>query len=340
MIILGIETSCDETAAAILKDGAVLSSIVSTQWLHAKYGGVVPELASRAHLRLLAPILNQTLEDAEITLEEVDAVAVTKGPGLIGALLVGISTAKALAYARNVPVIGVNHLEGHLWSSIFEDENLETPFLALLVSGGHTMLVGVEGFNQYQMIGQTRDDAAGEAFDKVAVLCGLHYPGGAQIEKIAEKGDLSYHSFPVSMRGQSGYEFSFAGLKTAVANFLRHNPSALEEHLPDVLACFQEAVVSSLVEPTCRAMDDFGYRDLVLSGGVAANTRLRQRLHDEVSKRGGRFHSPGIEYCTDNATMIAWVGWRRLQSGECDDFDLTGHANLPLPGIIDSSTAE
>lgn len=333
MTVLGIETSCDETAAAILKDGAVLSSIVSTHWLHSKYGGVVPELASRAHLKLLPPIINQTLEDTKLNLEDVDAVAVTQGPGLIGALLVGISTAKAIAFGLNLPLVGVNHLEGHLWSAEFETENPEPPFLALLVSGGHTMLVGVEAFGKYRLIGQTRDDAAGEAFDKVAVLCGLGYPGGAEVEKRALEGNQNYHKFPVGMQGQKGYDFSFSGLKTSVSNFIRRTPDVLTDHLSDVLTCFQEAAVTSLVEPTCRAFDDLKYTGLVLAGGVAANTRLRQRLADEIAQRAGTFHFPGIELCTDNASMIAWVGWRWLLNGERHDWSLSGQPNLPLPGL-------
>ena len=333
MIVLGIETSCDETAVAVLKDGAVLFSTVSTHWLHAQYGGVVPELASRAHLRLLPPILDQVLKESKLSVGDIDAVAVTQGPGLIGALLVGISTAKAIAFARNIPLLGVNHLEGHLWSSCLENEQINPPFLALLVSGGHTMLVGVDGFGQYRMIGQTRDDAAGEAFDKVAVLCGLGYPGGAEVEKRAQKGNINYHRFPIGMKGQRGYDFSFSGLKTAVVNFLRRQPDALKNHRDDLLACFQEAAIASLVEPACRALDDLGYSTLVISGGVAANTRLRNRLAEEIETRGGIFHYPGLHLCTDNAVMIAWVGWRRLLAGERHDFDLTGQPNLPLPGL-------
>jgi len=333
LIVLAIETSCDETAAAVLKDGAVLSSVVSTHWLHAQYGGVVPELASRAHLSLLPPILDQVLVESSLEIGDLDAVAVTRGPGLIGALLVGISMAKAIALARKIPLIGVNHLEGHLWSSRFEHPEIEPPFLALLVSGGHTLLVGVEDFGRYRLIGQTRDDAGGEAFDKVAVLCGLGYPGGAKVEKRARQGNITYHEFPVGMHGQKGYDFSFSGLKTAVANFLRREPEALNDHLNDLLACFQEAAVASLVEPTCRAFDKLGFRTLVLSGGVAANSRFRQRLSEEIQKRGGTFQFPGLHLCTDNASMIGWVGWRRLLSGERHDLDLSGEANLPLLGL-------
>ncbi len=333
MIILGIETSCDETAAAILQDGAVLSSVVSTQWLHTQYGGVVPELASRAHLRLLPPILDQTLQEAHLGIEDINAVAVTRGPGLIGALLVGVATAKAIAYARGIPVIGVNHLEGHLWSAALEHRSPQPPYLALLVSGGHTMLIGVEEFGRYRLVGQTRDDAAGEAFDKVAVLCGIGYPGGAAVEKHAAKGDARYVTFPVGMRGQRGYDFSFSGLKTAVANFLRRQPGAVQDHLDDILAAFQQAAVASLVEPTLRAMNDGGYTSLVLTGGVAANRELRRRLTEEVKNIGGVCIFPSIEHCTDNAAMIAWVGWKRLLNGEKHGMDMSGHANLPLPWL-------
>lgn len=334
MTVLGIETSCDETAAAVLKDGAVLSSIVSSHWLHTKYGGVVPELASRAHLSLLPAILTQTLEDSKCSLDYIDAIAVTHGPGLIGALLVGISLGKAIAFAKKLPIIGVNHLEGHIWSTRIENEKLETPFLTLLVSGGHTMLIGVKKFGEYVLIGQTRDDAAGEAFDKVAVLCGLGYPGGVEVEKRARDGNVGYHEFPVGMRSQSGYDFSFSGLKTAVANFLKREPTALQLNRNDLLACFQEAAVSSLVEPTLRAFDDCGYKRLVIAGGVAANQRLKRRLKKEVEKRGGEFLYPGLHLCTDNASMVAWVGWQRLTAGERHGWDLSGTANLPIPGMI------
>ncbi|MCX6641193.1 MAG: tRNA (adenosine(37)-N6)-threonylcarbamoyltransferase complex transferase subunit TsaD [bacterium] len=334
MIVLGIETSCDETAAAIIQDGEILSSVVSTHWLHNSYGGVVPELASRAHLVLLPPILDQAIDESGISLEAIDAVAVTRGPGLIGALLVGIAAAKAIAFARNIPVIGVNHLEGHLWSAVFESSDLKPPFLALLVSGGHTMLVDVEEFGKYRIIGQTRDDAAGEAFDKVAVLCGLGYPGGAQIEKRARTGDSAYYEFPIGMHGQRGYDFSFSGLKTAVATFLRKNPEAKHDHLADLLCCFQEAAVASLIEPTCRALRQSNYQALVISGGVAANLRLRQRLGEEAERVGVRFLYPGLQLCTDNAIMIAWVGWKRLLKGQKDGLEMSGEANFPLPGIL------
>ncbi len=337
MIVLGIETSCDETAAAILKDGAVLSSAVASHWLHTRYGGVVPELASRAHLVLLLPILDQVFAEAHLSIADLDAVAVTRGPGLIGSLLVGISVAKSLAFAGQIPLIGVNHLEGHLWSAQFEYPDLQPPFLALLVSGGHTLLVGVDsaawGKKPYHLLGQTRDDAAGEAFDKVAVLCGLGYPGGAEVEKRAALGDRRFHEFPIGMSGQSGFDFSFSGLKTAVANYLRRNPGILDLHLHDILACFQEAAVNSLVGPTVRAMEEFGYSTLALSGGVAANSRLRQRLTEEVHARGGRFLFPGLSLCTDNAAMVGWVGWQRLLAGEHDGWELSGEANLPLPGL-------
>jgi N6-L-threonylcarbamoyladenine synthase len=333
LIVLGIETSCDETAAAILRDGALLSSTLATQWLHSQYGGVVPELASRAHLTLLLPLIEQALASADLKADNLDAVAVTRGPGLIGSLLVGISLAKGIAFSRQLPLIGVNHLEGHLWSAQFEHSDLAPPFLALLVSGGHTLLVGVEDFGDYHLIGQTRDDAGGEAFDKVAVLCGLGYPGGAAVEKRAIGGNLSYHEFPVGMRGQTGYDFSFAGLKTAVANFLRREPGALKDHLEDVLACFQEAAIASLIEPTLRALDEFNYHTVVMSGGVAANAKLRERLEEKLRQRRARLLYPGLSFCTDNAAMIAWVGWRRLLLGQMDGLEMSGEANLPIPGL-------
>lgn len=335
MVVLGIETSCDETAVAVLVDGATLSSVVSSHWLHGRYGGVVPELASRAHLQLLPMMAAQVFESTRLDLKDIDAVAVTRGPGLIGSLLVGISFAKSIAFACGKPIIGVNHLEGHLWSLKLKHPEVEPPFLSLLVSGGHTLLIGVDGFGRYRWIGGTRDDAAGEAFDKVAVLCGLGYPGGAEVEKRAAKGDPGFHPFPVGMHGQTGYDFSFSGLKTAVANFIRRQPDVLNSHREDLLASFQQAAITSLLEPTMRAMDNFGYRILALSGGVAANAGLRRRLEEDVRRRGGRFIYPGLDLCTDNAAMIAWVGWRRLLNGERDGYGMSGEANLPVAEIAE-----
>ena len=310
-LILGIETSCDETAAAIVADGHdVVASVISSQIdLHARYGGVVPELASRAHVELLAPAVAQVLVEAGLEGPDVDAVAATVGPGLAGALLVGVSTAKALALVWDVPFIGVNHMEAHLYASFLEEPALEPPLLVLLVSGGHTMLVAMEGHGKYQLIGTTVDDAVGEAFDKVARFLGLGYPGGPAIDRLAAVGDPNAVPLPRPM--PAGYDFSLSGLKTAVIRYVKNHP---EVSTADVAASFQRAVVDMLIDKTRRAAVEVGATAVCLGGGVAANSELRERVLDLCTEEGLQAFLPSREMCTDNAAMVAAAAWWRYNS--------------------------
>jgi len=328
MRVLGIETSCDETAAAVVVDGhQVLSSVVSSQIdLHARYGGVVPEIASRAHVESLTPVVARALVEAGIGDDHVDAVAVTVGPGLIGALLVGVSAAKTLALVWDVPFVAVNHLEAHLYAALLEDPQLELPVVVLLVSGGHTLLVLMEGHGRYRILGSTIDDAAGEAFDKVARWLGLGYPGGPAIDAIAMEGDPAAIRFPRAML-EDGYDFSFSGLKTSVVNHVRRNPEA---HTADVAASFQEAVVDVLVTKARRAAEATGARGLCLAGGVAANSVLRERLLDACVADGLRAFLPSRSMCTDNAAMVAAAGWYRLNADGPSPLDMGADPNLRL----------
>jgi len=330
--VLGIETSCDETAAAVVVDGHhVLSSVVSSQIdLHARYGGVVPEIASRAHVELLTPVVARSLIEAGIQDDHVDAVAATVGPGLIGALLVGVSAAKTLALVWDVPFVAVNHLEAHLYAALLEDPEIELPVVVLLVSGGHTLLVLMTGHGQYRVLGSTIDDAAGEAFDKVARYLGLGYPGGPAIDAISMEGDPQAMQFPRAMLND-GYDFSFSGLKTSVVNHVRRNP---EVHTADVAAAFQEAVVDVLVTKARRAARDHGAKGLCLAGGVAANSLLRERLLDACVADGLRAFLPSRAMCTDNAAMVAAAGWYRLQSDGPSPLDTGADPNLKLVSTL------
>jgi N6-L-threonylcarbamoyladenine synthase len=309
MLILGIETSCDETAAAVVEDGRVIrSSVVSSQVdLHAQYGGVVPEVASRAHVDLVVPVVADALVEAGVELSDVDAVAACHGPGLAGALLVGVSAAKALALVAGVPYVGVNHLEGHLYAGWLEQPDLPTPMAVLLVSGGHTMVVAVDGPGEYRVLGETVDDAAGEAFDKVARFLGLGYPGGPVIDRLARDGDPAAIPFPRAMPGELAA--SFSGLKTAVVQFVRANP---DFRVADVAASFQEAVVDQLLEKLALGADAVGAASLVLGGGVAANSRLRARVQELADATGRAAFLPPLALCTDNAAMIAATAHHRL----------------------------
>ena len=329
--ILGIETSCDETAAAVVVDAQqVLSSVVSSQVdLHARYGGVVPEIASRAHVDLLTPVVAQALVEAGIPDGGVDAVAATVGPGLIGSLLVGVSAAKALALVWDVPFVGVNHLEAHLYAGFLEDPSLELPVVVLLVSGGHTLLVHMEDHGRYRLLGQTIDDAAGEAFDKVARFLGLGYPGGPAIDRIAMEGDPTAIAFPRAI-AERGYDFSFSGLKTAVVNYVRKHPDVAT---PDVAASFQEAVVDVLVTKARAAAAEVGAKGMCLGGGVAANSLLRERFLDACAEDGLHAFVPSRAMCTDNAAMVAAAGWWRLQSDGPTPLDIGGDPNLRLPVV-------
>jgi N6-L-threonylcarbamoyladenine synthase len=311
MRILGLETSCDETAAAVVEDGRfVRSSVVSSQIdLHARFGGVVPEIASRAHVQLITAVIAEALVEAGCELSDLDAVAACHGPGLAGALLVGVSAAKAIALAADIPYVGVNHLEGHLHAAWLEEPDLASPLAVLLVSGGHTMVVAVEDHGQYRVLGQTLDDAAGEAFDKVARLLGLGYPGGPAIDRLAREGDVRAVPFPRPMVG-NGFDFSFAGLKTAVAYHLRGAPDSVPA---DIAASFQEAVVDTLVSKLLAAADEIDAPTLVIGGGVAANTRLRERVLEAAESTGRQAFLPPPELCTDNGAMIAATAWWRLR---------------------------
>lgn len=326
MKILGIESSCDETAAAVVEDGVnILSNVVASQIaVHSPYGGVVPELASRKHVEAILPVIAQSLDEAHIEREDLDAIAVTQGPGLVGALLVGLSAGKAMAYALKKPLIAVNHLEGHMHAAFLEGEALDKPFICLVVSGGHTALYRVEPDGQSRSLGATRDDAAGEAFDKVAKLLGLGYPGGVVIDRLAVKGNPKTFQFPKAFPEKDSLEFSFSGLKTAVANFVRRfgPPPPVGESEPyrleDLVASFQEAIVDVLVTKTVRAAGMNHLPDIAVVGGVSANHRLRQRMQEEASAGGLNLHLPPLAFCTDNAVMIAAAAhsiWKR--SGFC-----------------------
>ncbi len=331
MTILGIETSCDETSAAVVKDGTVLSNVISSQLVHATYGGVVPELASRAHQRMIIDVVEQALAKAGTAREDLDGIAATFGPGLIGALLVGLNFGKALAYGLGIPFVGVNHMEGHLYSNLLRPPNHGFPFLSLVVSGGHTMLVHVPEPFSHTLLGQTRDDAAGEAFDKVAKMLGLGYPGGPRIDAHAKKGNPAAIRFPRSFLEPGTLDFSFSGVKTAVLYYVRdHGLPSSEQAMADLCASFQEAVVEVLVEKTIRAARETGVREITLAGGVSANSALRSRLGDACRTNGFELFSPRLEYCMDNGAMIAYVGWMKLSRGVRSPFDLPAVAGLEL----------
>jgi N6-L-threonylcarbamoyladenine synthase len=327
-IVLGIETSCDETAASLVMGGNdVLSSVISTQVdLHAIYGGVVPEIASRAHLELINPVIIDAINQAGVDESRIDAVAVTVGPGLIGALLVGVSAAKAMALVLDVPLVGVNHLEAHLYAALLEDPNIEFPMVVLLVSGGHTLLVQVDSPGSYRKLGSTIDDAAGEAFDKVARYLGLGYPGGPAIDREAVNGDPFAINFPRSMLND-GLDLSFSGLKTSVVNYVRKHPDVATA---DVAASFQQAVVEVLVTKARRAGEQVGAKSLALGGGVAANSQLRTDFAVMCSEAGFRAFVPSRAMCTDNAAMIASAGWYRLMSDGPSSLDIGANPNLRL----------
>lgn len=327
-LILGIETSCDETAAAVVEAGSnVLSSVVSSQIdIHARYGGVVPEVASRAHVKMMTPVIAQAMIEAGIEPEELTAVAATVGPGLIGSLLVGVSSAKSLALVWDKPFVAVNHLEAHLYASFLEEEDLPLPLVVLLVSGGHTMLVLMEGHGRYRLLGETLDDAAGEAFDKIARYLGLGYPGGPAIDKLATTGDKTAIDFPRAMRS-SGLDFSFSGLKTSVVNHVRNNPNV---GTADVAASFQEAVVDVLVTKGHRAIVETGAVGFCLAGGVAANSALRDRTVAMCEEVGIRAFVPSRELCTDNAAMVAAAGWWRYQSDGPSGLDHGADSSMRL----------
>ena len=332
MLVLGVETSCDDTAAAVLLDGrTVLANLVSSQdSVHGPFGGVVPELASRQHVRHILPILDGALKKAGIELKALDGIAVTFGPGLVGSLLVGLSVVKGISFRWGIPYVGVNHLEAHLLA-VFLERDVAFPYIALLASGGHTLLYLVRGFGKYLYLGGTRDDAAGEAYDKVAKMMGLGYPGGKVIDQLAQNGNPRAVSFPRSRMKKGSFDFSFSGLKTAVWHYLSaRGEDRWGAQKVDIAASFQEAVVDMLVAPTMRAARELGVGRIVLAGGVAANSRLRQRMAQETEEEGMAIYFPSPALCTDNGAMIALTGHRWLERGRRDDFGLNADADLTL----------
>lgn len=336
MVILGIDTSCDDTSAAVITDGhIVLSNVVNSQVaLHHPHGGVVPELASREHIRNIVPVVNDALMKAGIPTENLDGISVTIGPGLIGSLLVGLYFAKALAYVNQIPLVGINHLEGHILSILLEERAPNFPFVALTVSGGHTSLYHVKGIGDYSLMGQTLDDAAGEAFDKVAKILGLGYPGGGPIENLARSGHGEMIDFPRAYLSRDSLDFSFSGLKTSVSLYVnrwREGKNRDDQiKASDIAASFQEAVIEVLIKKLIMARDKAGVDSLVVAGGVACNNTLRQRLNDTVDSKGIEVYYPRPAYCTDNGAMIALAGYHRLERGERADLSMDVRSRFPI----------
>lgn len=333
ILILGIESSCDETAAAVIKNGrTVLSNVISSQIeLHKLYGGVVPEIASRKHIEKMNQVIEEALAEADVTLDDLDAIAVTYGPGLVGALLVGVAEAKAISYAKKLPLVGVHHIEGHISANYIENLDLEPPFVCLVVSGGHTHLVVVKDYGKYEIIGRTRDDAAGEAFDKVARAIGLGYPGGPKIDRLSKEGNAQAIRFPKAHVAGAPYDFSFSGLKSAVLNYLNgcrmKNEKVIEA---DVAASFQKAVIDVLVEHAMKAVREYGYDKLAIAGGVASNSSLRNAMQEACVKNNIKFYHPSPIYCTDNAAMIGVAGYYEFLTGTRHGLDLNAVPNLKL----------
>ena len=333
MNILAIESSCDETAAAVVQDGRkVLSNIISSQIeIHKLYGGVVPEIASRKHIEKVIQVVDEALKEASLTMDEIDAVAVTYGPGLVGALLVGVSAAKSIAFAHNKPLIGVHHIEGHISANYIENEELEPPFLCLVVSGGHTNLVIVKDYGEYEVLGKTRDDAAGEAFDKVARAIGLGYPGGPKIQKISEEGNKDAIAFPRAKVADNPFDFSFSGLKSSVLNYINSCEMKGEEiNKADIAASFQEAVVAVLVSHTIEGAKQLGFKKIAMAGGVASNTVLREEMKEACERRGFMFYHPSPILCTDNAAMIGAAAYYDYKKGLISDLTLNAVPSLKL----------
>ena len=332
-LILAVESSCDETAAAVMKNGRkVLSNIISSQIaLHTVYGGVVPEIASRKHIEAFDGVIMEALNQANVTLQDIDAVAVTYGPGLVGALLVGLAEAKALAFAIKKPLIGVHHIEGHICANYIENEDFKPPFVSLVVSGGHTHIVFVPEYGKYEIMGKTRDDAVGEAYDKVARAIGMGYPGGPKIDAAAKKGNPKAIDFPRVFLEEYSYDFSFSGLKSAVLNYINKANMTGQKIVPeDVAASFQQAVIDVLAQKTLKAVKQKGVHTIALAGGVASNSALRQTMKQECEKRGYTLHIPEPIYCTDNAAMIGCAAYYEYQKGVRDAFDLNANPSLKL----------
>lgn len=333
VLILAIESSCDETAVSVVKNGrTVLSNVISSQIAtHTVYGGVVPEIASREHIKAINYVIERALSEANVTLEDITAIGVTYGPGLVGALLVGVAEAKAIAYAAHKPLIGVHHIEGHVSANFIENPDLEPPFVCLIVSGGHTHLVIVKGYGEFEIIGRTRDDAAGEAFDKVARAVGLGYPGGPKVDKAAKEGNTHAMEFPRAKVADSPYDFSFSGLKSAVLNYINHAKMTGEEiYVPDLVASFQNAVVDVLVSRAITAAKEYGYKKLAIAGGVASNSALRAAMKEACDKNGITFYHPSPIFCTDNAAMIGVAAYYEYIKGNRSGWDLNAVPNLKL----------
>ena len=333
VLILAIESSCDETAAAVVKNGReVLSNVISSQIaLHTLYGGVVPEIASRKHIEKINQVIEEALKEAEVTLDDIDAIGVTYGPGLVGALLVGVAEAKAIAYAAGKPLVGVHHIEGHIAANFIEHKELEPPFFSLVVSGGHTHLVRVKDYGKFDIIGRTRDDAAGEAFDKVARAIGLGYPGGPKIDKVAKEGNPDAIAFPRANVEDAPYDFSFSGLKSAVLNYINGCKMKGEEYnQADIAASFQKAVTDVLVGNAMKAIDEFKMDKFAIAGGVASNGTLREAMREACEKKGVKFYHPSPIFCTDNAAMIGVAAYYDFLAGKRDGLDLNAIPNLKL----------
>ena len=333
VLILAIESSCDETAAAVVKNGReVLSNVISSQIaLHTLYGGVVPEIASRKHIEKINQVIQEALDEAHVTLDDIDAIGVTYGPGLVGALLVGVAAAKAISYAKKIPLVGVHHIEGHISANYIENKDLDPPFLCLVVSGGHTHLVKVADYGKYEILGRTRDDAAGEAFDKVARAIGLGYPGGPKIEKAAREGDPMAIPFPKAKVNDNPYDFSFSGVKSAVLNYINGCKMKNIEIVPeDIAASFQKAVTDVLIAHAMHAAEEFKIDKLAIAGGVASNSVLREGMRAACEKRGISFYHPSPIFCTDNAAMIGAAAYYEYLAGTRHGWDLNAVPNLKL----------
>ncbi len=333
IFILAIESSCDETAAAVVKNGReVLSNVISSQIeLHKLYGGVVPEIASRKHIEKINQVIEEALSDAKMTLDDIDAIGVTYGPGLVGALLVGVAEAKAIAYAKNLPLVGVHHIEGHILANFIENKELEPPFICLVVSGGHTHLVCVKDYGTYEIIGRTRDDAAGEAFDKVARAIGLGYPGGPKIENLSKEGNPEAIAFPRAKIEGFQYDFSFSGVKSAVLNYINGCQMKGETYVEaDIAASFQKAVIDVLAGNAMHAVKEYGLNKFAIAGGVASNSALRAKMKENCEKAGLAFYYPSPIFCTDNAAMIGVAGYYEYINGVCSGWDLNAVPNLKL----------
>ncbi|MCK4559637.1 MAG: tRNA (adenosine(37)-N6)-threonylcarbamoyltransferase complex transferase subunit TsaD [Calditrichia bacterium] len=329
--VAGIETSCDETSAAVTMEDRVLSNIVSSQEIHEKFGGVVPELASRAHIRIITDIFSLALQKAGIEKDNLDGIAVTHGPGLIGAVLVGLNFAKGLSKALNIPYIGINHIEGHIYGNFLSNPEIAFPHLSLVVSGGHTQLVLMREHLNYQIIGKTRDDAVGEAFDKGAKLLGLGYPGGPLVDKLAQTGDDEFHKFPRAFLKNSPFDFSYSGLKTSLLVYLgTKDQDFIKDNISHICASYQRAAIDVLVQKTLLAAEKYKVKSVGVVGGVAANSLLRRWMTEEIKKLQMRFYLPELEYCTDNAAMIARAGMERLRSGLTSAPDLNAYPSLKL----------